>query len=337
VINQRTTDVLATGPSRHVEAVAVTNSQWNSSTPFVARRFEPIFWLAGSESWRPTSVGYYLQHSRKLNGCGTHGCLELKNCPDVPRPKGCPPSGRNDPALYYRYIDSNTHGFKGVVDPEGEWKLIQYWIFYNYDSLQAGAIQQWHGSDWEQVSVLVQRTHATATPIEVAFSEHCYGARLSAEHVNWLGSHPISYVGLGSHANYPRQRSVPVRQLRCSLGTAPPYLGVAGLFFTPAIDGASLELPVDYLLGIRDHEHDAYRATLGRLIPLDTTPQVSNYKGAWGPANSLSIGSLKITTGSGPPAPKTQLVATQPFAHMLCNAAWLNPGGDLPRWVCATP
>ena len=28
--------------------------------------------------------------------------------------------------------------------------MIEYWIFYNYDSLTAGLINQWHQSDWEQ-------------------------------------------------------------------------------------------------------------------------------------------------------------------------------------------
>jgi hypothetical protein len=46
-------------------------------------------------------------------------------------------------------------------------------IFYNYDSLSAGLITQWHQSDWEQVSILIQRKGSTEYPVEVAFSEHC--------------------------------------------------------------------------------------------------------------------------------------------------------------------
>ncbi len=338
IINATTVDQLSSGRSKQASPVVATSTQWNSNSPYLAGQFEPRFWLTRKEHWSPTSVDYYLQHGRGIVAapfCNKHGCLQLDQCSDGADPGTCPPRGNDDPALYYRYADSSDPSMRHIVDPSGAWKLIQYWIFYNYDSLSAGAITQWHQSDWEQVSVLVQRSGATVSPVEVDFSEHCYGASVPSDNVRWSGSHPISYVGTGSHANYPRPVSVPVRQLRCSLGGTPHYLGVAGLFFAPAVDGTSLELPVDYLLGIRDHTATGVLAPRPRLIPL-ATPAISRFGGDWGPDNNLTaFGIGRIRTSGGPPAPQTQSVSKTPRSSMLCNAAWLSPGGHLPGWICA--
>ncbi|MGZ6616362.1 MAG: hypothetical protein ACXVFQ_18265 [Solirubrobacteraceae bacterium] len=336
-INDRTVAQLRHGHSPAATAVTVTNGQWSSASPYLAEQFEPQFRVTTDERWSPTSVSYYRLNSREITTtpfCAKDGCFEL-NCSDEPDPRGCPPRGDNDPALYYRYVDATHADIERIVDPNGPWKLIQYWIFYNYDWLSAGAITQWHQADWEQVSILVERTGTTVRPIEVAFSEHCYGARLAAGHVEWSGSHPISYVGVGSHANYPRPVSVPVRELRCSLGGTPPYLGVAGLFFSPAVDGTSLELPVDYLLAIRDHAVHIQSTPTPRLIPMDTTPAVSAFDGNWGRDNNLRLfGIGRIRTSAGPQAPELQPASKKPFKSMLCNSSWLNPGGHLPGWVC---
>jgi hypothetical protein len=75
--------------------------------------------------------------------------------------------------------------------------VIEYWLFDNYDSLDVGLVAQWHQADWEQVSVLVEQRGGTVWPVEVAFSEHCYGAVVPAAKVQWQGTHPVSYVALG--------------------------------------------------------------------------------------------------------------------------------------------
>lgn len=252
-------------------------------------------------------------------------------------PAGCAPSGSSDPALYYRYFDSEDPIHKPRA-PAGSWKLIEYWIFYNYDSLHAGALTQWHQADWEQVSVLVRREARTARAVEVAFSEHCYGARLPAERVKWAGSHPLVFVAQGSHANYPRPVSVPARQLRCSLGLTTRYLGVAGLFYAPGFDGTALELPVEYVAGIRDHATRGRPIARLRLLDLRHSPEVTGFHGFWGLDNKLVVfGIGPRTTGAGPPAPSTQGPWKQPFAQMLCDKRWLHmarAGRSETGWVC---
>jgi hypothetical protein len=327
---------------RHtVPAVSVTPQQWSRASEYLAQRFQPRFLLAHDERWSPTSVSWYLQQSGPASTatrfCGSDGCYRIHGggCDGADPPASCAPSGTNDPALYYRYYDSSDPGTK----PAGvSWKLIQYWIFYNYDSLQAGAITQWHQADWEQVSVLVRRDGTSVRPAEVAFSEHCYGARLPAERIEWAdGSHPVVFVGNGSHANYPRPVSVPVRELRCSLGLTPRYFGVAGLFFVPAFDGTSLEIPVAYLLGLRDHATRGRPSPALRLVSLPGTPAGSSSPRFWGPDNNISfLGSGAVQTGAGPPAPARQGPWKEPFPNMLCNDSWLNaaPRDRSEIWIC---
>jgi hypothetical protein len=159
---------------------------------------------------------------------------------------------------------------------------------------------------------------------------------VAADHVRWAGTHPIVYVAHGSHANYPRSVNVPIRQLRCSLGGTPRYLGAAGLFFSPAVDGASFELPVDYLAAIRDHATNMVRSPTPRLISLAASPAVSGFDGSWGPDNNLTaLGIGPLRTSAGPQSPQLQPASKTPFRGMLCNSTWLTPGGRGPGWVCA--
>lgn len=337
---------LWSGPLQHVPAVPTTPTQWTSQSPYLAQQFEPRFWLTRDERWSPTSVNWYLANSdttKTAPFCQTGGgCYELDipklSCDGASPPDGCAPSGTADPGLYYRYCEASECGREIPNAPGVSWKVIQYWIFYNYDSLQAGMVTQWHQSDWEQVSVLLRHTDNIVRPVEVAFSEHCYGARLPAERVRWEGTHPVSYVGKGSHANYPRPVSLPVRQLRCALGLTPRYFGVAGLFFEPAFDGTSIELPLAYTIGLRDRAERARPVPLLPLLPLAATPAVNGFKGAWGRDNDLALLELgPLATGAGPPAPQVQGPWGRPFPAMFCSHSWLSAAPhehSATSWVC---
>lgn len=326
--------------------VRVTSAQWMSSSPYLAQRFEPRLWLTREERWSPTSVGWYLANSDTTTTapyCQTReGCHQLNvpklSCDGARPPKGCAPSGAADPGLYYRYCEGDECGPETPRTLGRLWKVIQYWIFYNYDSLDAGAITQWHQADWEQISVLAQRTNDLVRPVEVAFSEHCYGALLPAERVRWQGTHPVSYVGNGSHANYPRPVSLPVREVRCRLGLTPRYFGVAGLFFEPGFDGTSIELPLDYLIGLRDRAEQARAVGPLPLLPLTATPAVTAFRGAWGRDNNLSfLDAGPQVTGAGPPAPEVQAPWEKPFPAMFCSHGWLSMAlrqRPTTSWVC---
>ena len=333
-------------PDPTVPTVPATGAALSLRSPYLAEQFEPQFLLASGERWQPTAITWYVQHThlnRQPPFCSGSGCREISTACDVAVPAGsCAPSGANDPALYYRFKDlSNDATDKTPGSPPGPWTVIQYWIFYNYDSLRAGPITQWHESDWEQVSVLVVHEGNVVRPVEVAFSEHCYGAVVPAERVRWAGgagAHPLSYVGLGSHANYPRRINEPIRQLRCSLGVTPRYLGVAGLFFSPAFDGTRLELPIAYVIGLRDKADAARAVPMAPLLPLDTTPQIASFKGNWGLDNNLSFyGVGRLRASAGPGAPQLQGPSVAPFRSMFCAHQWLGRPSSPPAetaWTC---
>ena len=326
---------------KDLPTVPVTDQQWSEQSPYVAERFEPQFWLTRDEPWSPTSVTWYVHQAGApvtSAACGSAGCYEIRRpgCDVAHLPPGCAPSGAADPALYYRYVDGNALGVTDAAAGES-WRLIQYWIFYNYDSLDAGAVTQWHQSDWEQVSVLVQRGGSAITPREVAFSEHCYGAVLPAARVRWDGTHPKVYVGTGSHANYPRPVSVPVREVRCFLGVQPRYFGVASLFLSPAFDGASIELPLMYVLGLRDHTAKGRPLPPLPLVSIASTSRIATFAGYWGVDNNITVGaSPRVRSGAGPPAPPNQAPWNNPFCAMLLSSSWLSPGHRVsePGVVC---
>ncbi len=345
---------LWSGATEPVPTVSITDQQASLKSSYLARTFEPDLRLTTAEPWTPTTVTWYVRQNPRPNTappfCDAHapgrpppGCYEISSSCDVADPGPCAISGADDPALYYRYVDRGNASPKDRSPSAGggAWTVIQYWVFYNYDSLHTWAITQWHQSDWEQVSVLVHRTGSVVRPVEVAFSEHCYGARLPAERVRWAnGSHPIVFVARGSHANYPRPVSVPVRELRCSLGVTPRYLGVAGLFFSPALDGSRLEIPLTYLGGIRDLADGARPVPRLRLISLATAEPILSFSGTWGLENNLSpFGIIRTRISPGPRAPPAQGAWGTPFRSMLCNPGWLSRQA-VPRtetaWVCGS-
>jgi RsiW-degrading membrane proteinase PrsW (M82 family) len=87
-----------------------------------------------------------------------------------------------------------TYG-RVIRDNDNNAIVIQYWLFYYYND--------WfnkHEGDWELVQVILD---GDGTPQEVLLSQHHGGTRRSWEHSQREGdTHPVSYVALGSHANY---------------------------------------------------------------------------------------------------------------------------------------
>jgi hypothetical protein len=111
-------------------------------------------------------------------------------------------------------------------------------------------------------------------------------------------------------------------------------MGVAGLFFSPAVDGSRLEIPVAYLGGLRDHTSRIAPTLPSKLVAIDGVPAITSFRGAWGLDNNLSLfGLVTRATSAGPPAPQTQSTWQYPFLKMLCNRDWLKAPG-VPRWVC---
>jgi len=119
---------------------------------------------------------------------------------------------RLNPVYYYHV---NTSQSTGLL-------ILQYWFLYPYNDWG------WHGGlndhegDWEMIAVLLKdRDH----PAWVVYSQHLSkdrkhwtelkdaatveDLRESKGPVRWQESHPVVYVGCGSHASYFHRRSYP--------------------------------------------------------------------------------------------------------------------------------
>jgi hypothetical protein len=282
----------------------------------LAGRFQPVLHFDDREHWYPTSVNWFLAHSRLIsngqpawckgaNGCRALPCVSVGCCDD--REGSCVPSGLAEPTIYWRTASENvlpprSHRNKHV-------RIIQYWFFYNFDSLTSlshNLFAQWHQSDWEQVTVGLITRASGLTPAFVGFSEHCTGTSLPWNHVSTLaGTHPIVYVALGSHANYPQEVRAPIRQLSCSLGSSPSaWLGAGALFFDSALHGSDLEVPFDYALGVRDRTGAKTQPRFA-LTPLPST-SVQQFHGRWGRDNNLVVKGSSPSRSGSPQSPPCQ-------------------------------
>src|SRR5262249_50763375 len=191
--------------------------------------YQPVLIFHPDELFRPTKVQSYIEGARLEQFDGTNAAqlpldaywAVVDEHPDV----GSLPS--STPGVFYRlneagcnagawladascYADAFSSGsggpsVSGRVPGTDRRRGLQYWLFY-YDnplilpSTPFGSFWQSHESDWEVVNVILS---TDGTPLEAAYSQHCSGQRRSWTNVQKFDeTHPIAYVGLGSHANF---------------------------------------------------------------------------------------------------------------------------------------
>jgi len=83
------------------------------------------------------------------------------------------------------------------VARDAGYTAIQYWFFYAFND---GPLNQ-HEGDWEQIIVVLYGDQ----PVYATYSQHQGGEKAQWNDVEKAaGTHPIIYVGRGSHANYFR-------------------------------------------------------------------------------------------------------------------------------------
>jgi len=127
-------------------------------------------------------------------------------------PKGLAglPERIHDRALekYARYRDWQTFSpvYHYHVCNDGPYRVLQYWFLYAYNDWSVHGGYNDHEGDWEAIFVFLDQQDS---PQQVAYSRHV--------RIPWLyepatarwpevervaGSHPVVYVGCGSHASY---------------------------------------------------------------------------------------------------------------------------------------
>ena len=183
--------------------------------------------------------------------------------------------------------------YYGRVTRDRGFVALQYWFLYamnDWRSTFAGVND--HEADWEQVTVfLPDPPDASSRPAWVAFSSHDETGddlrrRSDDPDLQWQGTHPVVFVGAGSHSGacLPGDYLVTVE---------PPSLGrllaalrrLSGLLlpWTKAHSGTAFGLPfIDYHRGdgpgVGPGEAKGWRPV---LID-DQTPWVRDYRGLWG-------------------------------------------------------
>jgi hypothetical protein len=193
--------------------------------------FEPVLVFHPQESFRPTKVQSFVADSELERFTGsTAQQLVLDQFWTVVDPDPEPGelgSLQTGPGVFYRLDQVGCHAFAPLAGRDcyaaawGEGSggdavygrvvrtetriVLQYWLFY-YDNplllpaTPVGTFWQSHEGDWELVNVILD---ADGQPLEAAYSQHCSGQRKAWAGVEKReGTHPVAYVGLGSHANF---------------------------------------------------------------------------------------------------------------------------------------
>jgi hypothetical protein len=278
-------------------------------------RYQPITVLDLSEAFQPTSVGDFLADAA-LQRLDAEGVYHVAEAP----PAGLPVHGdgwrldhrcqaAGGPVATVQCYAPASHGPSVVY---GRYVVIagttvlQYWLFYEHNfwslpALPLGVVWQAHEGDWEVVQVVLDDKR---TPVEAAYSQHCTGERRAWTNVPTVPgtSHPIVYVGRGSHANYFAPGVHPI-----SLACYPP---AAQQFFQ--------------LLGIPPHDVSVPGAVLGPGTTAiervnDNEPRWLRFPGTWGEAQYIAAPPFGI-------AP--QAFGTSPVGPAFQDE-WLDPLGTI--------
>jgi hypothetical protein len=163
---------------------------------------------------RPNNCSGYLEAAYQLSN--TYGLLTFKDdaCTAVRRPTG---TGNGQDAMFYRVVESPND--ENLV-------FIDYWWYFpcNPTPTLAGTFLclpgynvpgitcHSHRSDWEGVTVVVERRERGVKPRAVIYAQHELGVvywwpplvkRWSKDGKAWVPSHPHVFVARDSHASYP--------------------------------------------------------------------------------------------------------------------------------------
>lgn len=100
-----------------------------------------------------------------------------------------------------------TYYYRQVID--GNYLSLQYWFFYSYNDWgQSFAGMNDHEGDWEGMMLFFRRDalgRPQEPPAYVTFADHDSRQTKPWGHhdLTCIGTHPVGFVGAGSHATYP--------------------------------------------------------------------------------------------------------------------------------------
>ena len=272
------------------------------------RRHLPVLVLHPAERYPPVAVDPFLAGSdplvRRPDGSfAAPGAGEAPTRLDV---RGCTVLLGPAEIECYARLAGGAPTVYGAVHRRGRRIVVQYWFFTPvnlWSPVVPAAANAWqaHEGDWEHVAVVLD---ARGTPLYAGYAQHCGGVRVPWSRVpRHRGTRrPLVYVGLGSHASYPRAGVHPTDP-RCW-------------------PDPQVVLPIFKALGYRlvDHAGAGRRILAPRLLRLTaTSPAWVTFSGTWGEDRYVRLGDVTFKDGAGPVGP----------THKW---AWRDPVGTVASW-----
>jgi hypothetical protein len=170
------------------------------------------FWTVVDADPEPGELGSLAPGIYRLDQVGCEADATLAGLPCYGQAWG---EGSGGDAVYGRVVRTETR------------TVLQYWLFYYHNPLLLpatpfGTFWQSHEGDWEVVNVVLD---ADGEPLEAAYSQHCSGQRRAWTDVEKVEeTHPVAYVGLGSHANFFEPGAGPLGLVPFNPACIPPFV-----------------------------------------------------------------------------------------------------------------
>jgi hypothetical protein len=193
-----------------------------------------------------------------------------------------------------------TYYYRQVRD--GDYVCLQYWFFYSYNDWGQGfAGMNDHEGDWEGMMLffgLDSSGRPQEPPAYVTYADHESRQTKPWGHpdTTHIGTHPLGFVGAGSHATYPEAGVQPLMKLY-------------NLFDYATGDGVTID-------------HDAWV----HRLDLDSVRWLGDYQGSWGTRFWLRTAEARTVLGA--------MLATTPLRPLLELAGPSEielPGVSAPR------
>jgi hypothetical protein len=184
--------------------------------------------------------------------------------------------------------------YYGRVTRQSGWTILQYWFFFCFDSWRSGfhGVND-HESDWEMITIYLYEQDGQLIPEWTAYASHDFKGddlrrrwddreelQIAEE------SHPVIFVGAGSHASYFCKGEYQAE-------VNPPLAGwISGLIHLfnkiwtetlgqPAINAFHIPF-VDFARGDGLHIGPGESQTWSPVLIDESTPWVGRYRGLWG-------------------------------------------------------
>ena len=194
---------------------------------------------------------------------------------------------------YRAHADPGSCPYYGRVTRDKGFIALQYWFFYAMNDWRStfGGVND-HEADWEQVTVfLPDPPDLSSRPAWVAFSSHDevgddLRRRADDPDLEWRDTHPVVFVGAGSHSGacLPGDYLVTVEPpALVRMLAALRRLSRLLLPWTRAHDGTAFGLPfIDYHRGDGPGVGPGEAKSWRPVLVGDHTPWLRDYQGLWG-------------------------------------------------------